>query len=139
MQPSYRILEHPADLGIEAEADTLEETFAFAARALMSVIVEPDSVTAREWRRLAVPGGDPEQLLVRWLGEILYLFDGAGFVSGEFRIAPITGSGLEATVGGEPAGGSSLRMKLDVKAVTYHDISVRRTSRGWYARAYLDI
>ncbi len=139
MNGVYRILEHPADLGIEAEGDTLSEAFASAARGLMSVVVAPESVTVREERKVSVPGADPEQLLVRWLGEILFLYDGAGFVPAEFSVEQVGDGGLEATVGGEPAGGAALRLKLDVKAVTYHDISVRETSRGWYVRVYLDI
>ncbi len=139
MNGVYRILEHPADLGIEAEGETLAEAFASAARGLMSVVVDPESVTVREERKVSVPGADPEQLLVRWLGEILFLYDGAGFVPAEFSVEQVGGGGLEATVGGEPAGGAELRLKIDVKAVTYHDISVRETSRGWYVRVYLDV
>jgi len=139
MPGTYRILEHPADLGIEAEAETLAGAFAQSALGLMSIVVDPESVTVTEKRQVRIPGADPEQLLVKWLGEVLFLFDGAGFVPAEFDIGPITGAGLEATGGGEPAGGAALRMKLDVKAVTYHDISVRKTSRGWYVRVYLDI
>jgi len=139
MNGVYRILEHPADLGIEAEGETLSGAFASAALGLMSIVVDPESVTVREERKVIIPGADPEQLLVRWLGEILFLYDGAGFVPAKFTVGPVTDAGLEATVGGEPAGGAALRMKLDVKAVTYHDISVRKTPRGWYLRVYLDI
>ncbi len=40
----YRIIEHPADMGIEAHGDTLQAVFEYLARGLMSVIVDPSSI-----------------------------------------------------------------------------------------------
>ena len=47
MQP-FRILEHTADVGFEAFGSTREEVFANAARALIYLIVELDTITTRE-------------------------------------------------------------------------------------------
>ncbi len=50
MEAGYLILDHPADLGIEARGRTLAEAFEQAARGLISVIVDPDSVRSNPGR-----------------------------------------------------------------------------------------
>ena len=47
MQP-FRTLEHTADVGFEAFGSTREEVFANAARALMDLIVDLDTINPRE-------------------------------------------------------------------------------------------
>jgi SHS2 domain-containing protein len=46
---------------------------------------------------------------------------------------------LEATCIGAPIRQDQMRMRADVKAVTYHLFSVERGEDGWRARVVLDI
>jgi SHS2 domain-containing protein len=135
----YTILDHPSDLGVAASAGSMEEAFALAAEGLMSVIVDPGTVVARDSRAVALPAMDEERLLVRWLGEVLYLYDGTGFVPARFAVAAASASGLSAEVFGEPADRLRHRMRLDVKAVTYHGVSVKRSAGLCEVRVFLDI
>ena len=139
MAGGYTILEHPSDIGVEASAESMEEAFALAAEGLMSVIVDPGTVAARESRVVALPAMDEERLLVRWLGEVLYLYDGTGFVPSRFRVARASAAGLSAEAFGEPADRDRHGMRLDVKAVTYHGVSVRRSPGVCEVRVFLDI
>jgi SHS2 domain-containing protein len=86
MQPGFVILDHPADLGIEARGRTLAEAFEQAAIALMSIILDLTTVEPKELRRVQLKATDQEQLLVRWLEELLYLYDGENFVGSKFVI-----------------------------------------------------
>ncbi|OLD61455.1 MAG: hypothetical protein AUI33_14560, partial [Ignavibacteria bacterium 13_1_40CM_2_61_4] len=99
--------------------------FQQAATALLSIIVELETVGEKEQREVAIAASDREQLFVRWLTEILYLYDGTGFVGKDFRIESLSGTDLKATVLGEALRPSIHRRLLDVKAVTYHQLSVR--------------
>jgi len=137
--PGYTILEHPSDLGIEARGRTLPELFQQAATALFSIIVEPATVSEKEQREVVIAASDVEHLLVRWLTEILYLYDGTGFVCKDFRIESLSGTNLKATVLGDTLSPSVHRTRLDVKAVTYHQLAVRQDADGWVARVFLDI
>src|SRR5208283_3255944 len=74
MQP-FRTLEHTADVGFEAFGATREEVFANAARALMNIIVDLDTIKPSDEVTLEIHGPDPESVLVNWLSEILYLHD----------------------------------------------------------------
>lgn len=139
MSGRFRIVEHPADLGIEAEGTTPGEAFSAAAEGLISVIVDPRGVSPRESRDVEVSAADYEQLLVRWLSEVLWLYDGGGFVPAEFEIGDIRRDRLRAKLRGEPFDPSRHPARLDVKAVTYHEISVVERPGHTAVRVYLDI
>jgi SHS2 domain-containing protein len=133
------ILDHPADLGIEAYGQTLAESFEQAALGLISVILDPATVRQVEARTVDLSGSDIEQLLVKWLAEILYLYDGQRFVSVKFSIATISPNHLCATVLGETLCEEKHLTRLDVKAITYHQLSVRQDDEGSRVKVFLDI
>ena len=135
----YSILEHPADLGIEARGKTLSEAFEEAAVGLTSIIVDLDSVGAINDRTLAVDAEDAESLLVRWLSELLYLYDGEGFLTREVDIQRFSRTRLRANLRGDTYVEGKHRTRLDVKGVTYHQLQIQKVPGGWYVRVYLDI
>ena len=136
---AFRILEHPSDLGIEATGSTLTRAFEESARALISVILDASQIQPRESREIALQGSDQAHLLVRWLSEILYLYDGQEFVCADFHIARLSKTALVGTVHGEPFAPSKHRTYLDVKAITYHQLLIQENERGALVRVYLDI
>jgi SHS2 domain-containing protein len=139
MLSGYTILEHPADLGIEAKGITLHEAFEQAAIGMMSVILDLSGVDVQELQEVDLRASDIEQLLVQWLSEILYLYDGKKFVSKDFLIHTLTHSELKATIRGEPFSPARHQTKLDVKAITYHQLIVRENEQGGYVKVFLDI
>ena len=139
MNSGFRILEHPADLGIEAWGTDLAEVFRQSALALTSIIVDPGSVTAREPRALKIQGSDAENLLVRWLSEILYLCDGEDFLLSDIEIQSIDGCSIDAMLMGEQVNMEAHRFRIDVKAVTYHQLKVVGEAGNWFATVFLDI
>ncbi len=141
MVPSsgFLILDHPADLGIEAYGQTLAESFEQAALGLMSVILDPSTVATPETKQVDLDAVDIEQLLVKWLSEILYLYDGQRFVPVRFSISRISPDTLRARVFGEEFCEERHSTRLDVKAITYHQLSVHQDNGGCRVRVFLDI
>jgi SHS2 domain-containing protein len=139
MKTGYTIIEHPADLGIEAGGDSLAGAFIQAARGLMSVIVDQDSVESKTSKNIHITADDKEQLLVKWLSEILYLYDGRKFISKEFQIILLSETELSAVAFGESISESKHRMRIDVKAITYHQLVVEEKNGGGMVRVFLDI
>lgn len=135
----FRVLEHPSDLGIHARGRTLSEALAQAARGLLSVICDLSTIEPRMTREISVQGSDVEQLVVRWLSEILYLYDGRQFLCCAFTIHRLTDTHLESSVQGEPLDLGRHKTRLDVKAVTYHQLSVREEGGWWLIEVFLDI
>ena len=139
MTEGYRILEHPSDTGIEAQGRSMKDAFEFAALGLLSIIVDTDSVVPLEHRFVHLGGSDPENLLVKWLSEILYLYDGEDFLTSYVSIIRVSATELEATVAGERVDEKRHRLKTDVKAVTYHQLKVEQMPDGYLVRVFLDI
>src|SRR3990172_5073648 len=97
----FRVLEHTADIGFEAFGNSRREVFANAARALLHLIVDLDSIQARESVAVRVEGRDAPDLLVHWLSEILYLHDAEGWVFREFEMTGLEETSLAAVARGE--------------------------------------
>jgi len=137
----YRILPHTADGKFQAYGKTLGEAFENAALAMSSLMWDWTKVEPRVRHFVHVRGIDREQLLVKFLGEIVYLFDTKQFLLGKvdgLRIRPeFEGYSLEALLGGETR---SDRYEIygDVKAVTYHDLKIEECG-GFTVQVVVDM
>jgi len=138
MQP-FRILEHTADIGFEALGATREQVFANAARALFHIIVDPAVVEPRERVDVRVQGTNPSELLVNWLSELLYLQDAEGWLFRDFEVISLSDKSIQAVARGEKFDPARHQVKLLVKAITYHQLVLEETARGWRAQVYVDI
>jgi SHS2 domain-containing protein len=138
MQP-FRILEHTADIGFEAFGTTRKEVFANAACALMHLIVDLETIAPRQELALRAEASDIPGLLVNWLSEILYRFDAEGWLFRDFEFDKLSGHSLAAVARGEKFDRRRHQVKLLVKAVTYHQLDLRETAKGWRAQVYVDI
>jgi len=135
----FRTLEHTADIGFEAFGPTREEVFANAARALMDLIVDLDTIKLGGEVALQIYGPDPESVLVNWLSELLYLHDAEGWLFRDFEIQSLQDDSLSALARGEKFQPSRHQAKMLVKAITYHQLSLEKIPRGWRAQVYVDI
>jgi len=135
----FEVLEHPADIGFRVSGGTRPELFAHAAGALLSIASEPEAVHPREEYALEVAGADDESLMVNWLNEVLWWFDGKGIAFREFRVTALDASGLRAIGIGEPRDAARHPIRLIVKGVTYHQLKVAESGGRWIAEVYLDI
>lgn len=135
----FEILEHPADIGFRAHGASLEELFANCALALVSIASEVETVAPRSEFPLAAAGSDYESLLVNWLSEVLFWFDGRRIAFREFRITHLDPEKVEGIGRGEPRDPWRHTGRLMVKAVTYHQLKIAPAAGGWCAEVYLDI
>ncbi|MDP3938349.1 MAG: archease [Deltaproteobacteria bacterium] len=141
----YRWLDHTADVGVVVHGDSLEALFEIAAEALSDLITDRETVEEREERRVVLSAPDPEQLLVRWLTEILAWFEIDGLVFRRFSVRMDGALSLEGRAFGEAftygAADRNARhpFRTAIKAVTYHQLSVRQSGDGWEATIIFDV
>jgi SHS2 domain-containing protein len=135
----FEVLEHPADIGFRAFGNNFPELYANAAMALLSIAGDPEAAQPREEYRITVESGDRESLMVDWLSEVLYWFDGKRIAFREFAVTALTDAGLEAIGRGEPRDVERHRARLIVKAVTWHQLRIEHRHGLWVAEVYLDI
>ena len=139
MNAPFQILEHPADIGFRAFGDSLPELFENSAIALVSIASEIEDIAPREPYRLEATASDLESLLVAWLSEVLYWFDGKRIGFRSFRVSEISSERVAAVGFGEPRNPERHRAKLIVKAVTWHHLRVTEEDGHWSAEVYLDV
>ena len=135
----YRIFDHTADLGVEVTGATLEELYAGAALALFDLLTDLSSVRAGVAREIVVSGEDPAELLVNFLREILYGWNGDGFLMKSCLIREVKPRRLKALLRGEPFDPARHRIQREIKAVTYHQASVEKKGDGWVATVIFDV
>ena len=135
----FELLDHPADIGFRVYGGTPAELFANAAWAMLSIAAEPAEVRPLGQYELSAEGTDYESLLVNWLNEVLYWYDGARIAFSEIQILSIAPTAIRAQASGEPRDPARHRSKVVVKAATYHQVRVAATPGGWVAEVYLDV
>jgi protein archease len=123
----FRFLDHTADAKFQAYGCTLEEAFANAALATVSLMWDPAEVERKLDHPVDVQGRDLEQLLVRFLGEIIYVFETRGFLAAGVDDLTIdkenSGFRLRAVFRGD---NRPERYSIfgEVKAVTYNEMRI---------------
>jgi SHS2 domain-containing protein len=135
----YKVFDHTADLGLEIYGKTVNELFANAAFAVFDIITDLKYVSSIVAREIIVEGEGWEDLLVNYLREILYMFNGEGLLLKEYSIIEIDPQHLQGRVSGELFNPSKHRINTEMKAVTYHQVTVRETPNGWIGRVICDV
>jgi SHS2 domain-containing protein len=138
--PWYRLLDHTGDIAILIGAPTLPGIYDAATRALFDVILDVRSIEPRERVVIRVEGAvDAEDLLVRYLSELLYLHDTADWLFRGAEVVELGPGGLLAHALGEAFDPARHEIQREVKAVTYHQLLLSEDREGWSARVVLDL
>ncbi len=139
IREKYHLIDHTADFGIHVSGTDSKDLFANAALALFDVITDIDSLTGQNSCHMEVSGEDWSDLMVNWLREILYLWNGKERLVKSVNISALSANNLSAKVVFDPYDPDRHTVKTEIKAVTYHQIQVKRTPSGWSARIIFDI
>ena len=138
--PDYRTIDHTADFGIEVTAKDFKALFVKAAAAMFDCIARPLSrkkCSKKIQTKIVLEEENSHELFLRWLAELLSLSECNDIVFTEFNLRTLTEKKLEAIVFGTPRG--CFRFIREIKAVTYHDLVVKKEARRYYARVIFDV
>lgn len=133
----FREIEHTADLAIEVEADSRPELFRRAALAIAQLMVDTAGVRAKERRQLSIVADNDVDLMHDMLSALLQVFMTEGFIWSAVEIDDT--DGLKVGLLGEPFDRSRHEFYQEIKAVTYHELSVQNTGGRWSARIIFDV
>jgi SHS2 domain-containing protein len=138
-RPPYTVVDHTADMGLRIRGHSMKDLFRNAALALTDLLVS----RGRHEETVPVPvsltGADAVDLLVRWMGEILYMFEAESLVVEDVRIENLDSRRIDAA-----AQAFKLDPEVDeplsqIKAVTYHQAKITRTGGRLEAFVILDL
>lgn len=159
VERGYRFLEHATDAVVEAEGRSMREAFAAAADAAVDLTLDRGLVAEDGHMEIRAEGEDLSYLLYSWLEEIVFALITRGFAIRRVEIDEGASSDLDAAAasGGDGSGsiaeplsicarayGEPLDLKrhgfkLEIKAPTFHEMSIKRSEAGASVRFLLDL
>lgn len=132
----YRILSHTADLRLEVYGKTIEELFENATLALANILAPnvKEKISTGLKAKLVVESASQNILLPDFLNEILAKsqIEKAIYFLEKIKIS---GNRVEADLSGIRVD----KFDEDVKAVTYHEVDIRKEGDLWKTKLVLDI
>jgi SHS2 domain-containing protein len=137
--PTYTLLDHTADLGVEITGSSLIDLFKGAGETLLHLIFRTRPAEITYTKNILISGNDLPDLMVRWLNEILYLFDGENLVVTNIIIDSLSSADLKATLTATPLDPMAHEIIREIKAATYHQVSVTDENGIWTARVIFDL
>jgi len=121
----YEVLDHTADLMIKGYGSDLEECYANLAYGMFDQTVDLRDVTPSETREVDVTGFDDEDALYSFLSELLFIEAYENIILKEFEVK-IDGLHITCTARGELLDRSKMRIRGEIKAVTFHMMDIDR-------------
>lgn len=131
----FREIEHTADWGLHLEADDLGQLLECAALGMFGLLGLEPVDGHEEVRNLQLEAPDREGLLVSWLEELLYYLETEGLMPLAMTVHTNADTVLEAELRLAAASGASKQ----IKAVTYHDLSIDDRDTGLETTIVFDV
>ncbi|MHB0997410.1 MAG: archease [Elusimicrobiales bacterium] len=138
---SFEAFGTAGDAGLRAEAGTLELLLADLALGF-AALSSPSEISPAAARQVALSAAGAGELAVKFLNELVYLADTAGFLPAGADIVIAKDGGelrLNAALRGEDSAFVRHPRGLLVKAATYHNLKIEERGGRWTAEVILDI
>ncbi len=140
LEKKYEVMDHTADIGIIAYGKRVEEIFENTAYGMFDTMVDLKDVYPIGKYRVKVESPTLDDLLVDYLSELLYVYSVEFFVMCDFNVIiheKDDGYVLSGVALGEPLNKEKHKIKVEIKAVTYHELEIN-LKKG-YAKVLFDI
>ncbi len=137
-----RQIDHTADVGIEVEAQSLQDLFEESAYGMFSIICENlDEVECKEYVEGSVQGEDLNELMYNFLENLLFLFETKLILLKDVQVKIHEGKvwTLEFKACGEPVKKGKHRIATGIKSPTYHQMKVGKNDGKYIARIIFDV
>jgi len=147
MDKDFELMDHTADIQVRVYGRTPEQFYRNALIALfhiMQPIIPSGKIINNRiycpsltiTRPIVIHSIDPESLLVDFLSEALCLSDIYNEAYLDITIQNLTDKSIKGTLHGIPVEGT---MGVEIKAITYHDLNIKKNNNTWYTDIVLDI
>jgi SHS2 domain-containing protein len=136
MKKKFVFLEHTADIKFQAFGKSLNELFENSALALVNSM-HSGKIEPKLKRKIKVKGRDLENLLYSFLEGILFLLDSENFFPSKLKVKIDEKTlKLEAEIFGDEA--KNYPISLDVKAITYNQMFVKKANGIYISQVVVD-
>ncbi|HAV10151.1 MAG TPA: hypothetical protein DCX22_00820 [Dehalococcoidia bacterium] len=139
METPFKIIDHTADIGIAVNGATLQQLFENAAIGLFNLIIDSSTLEDYTEYPISISSTNRESLLIDWLNELIYVYEVEHIVFKRFTITIFSDTHLESLCFGDFLDNKRHLIKREVKAATYHMLSITNDSDGFHATIIFDI
>ncbi|MGD8342759.1 MAG: archease [Desulfobacterales bacterium] len=132
----FEEIEHTADHALKVYGKDLKELFISAAQGMTSLMMADISgVSGEIAKAVKLKASDTESLLVEWLSELAYWAEAEMLVFSTISIHTMTATEIDASI----IGARASALEKQIKAVTYHNLKIKKTNRGVEATIVFDV
>ncbi|MCP2604914.1 archease [Candidatus Aminicenantes bacterium AH-873-B07] len=134
---NYKYFSTTADMGIEVIGENISQIFLNAAKGMFNLISSPTNFKPKQEVKIKLKGESWEELLFKWLGELLFYYDAYKIYFVDFQIIRIIPFEIEAVIKGERI--KNKKVEREIKAVTYHNLKITQKNDIWEAKVLFDL
>ena len=135
----YRTFNRSSDLAVKIFGKTQAELFANSAFALFDIMTDVKTIDLHDHLPLEVEGADRDDLMINWMRELLYLYQGSGYLLKEFQIHEVKDNYLRGEVRGEKFDPDRHAIQRQIRAVEPHHGRMEKTGDQWTAQVVLEL
>jgi SHS2 domain-containing protein len=138
----FRYLDHVTDAIIEAYGSSLDEAFENSAKGLVNTMIDLEQITPDQEYEIVAKGYDVKSLLYDWLEKVMLglLIDNMALSDFKVKISENNGNYfLKGIAKGEVLDLKKHHYKMEIKAVTYHEMEIKQTEDLITTRFLLDL
>lgn len=139
MNAGFELFDHTADIGVRVFAPALADLVAPAAQGLYAVIGELECGDKVEVLAFDQHGESAVELLRDFLAELLFLFESQALIVQLPSVDSFDNQRLKVSAALHSVDTERSSFYREVKAVTYHELSIRPVEGGFEARYIVDI
>lgn len=138
---NYEYFETTADIGVTACGESLENAFINSALGTMNLITSINQIKPKITKKVEIKSEDIYGLLYDWITELLILLDSDFFIASEYDIK-ITKNNeyiLTGNITGDIYNTDLYNYKTEVKAITYHNMDIKKIGDKYKLNFILDL
>lgn len=143
MSYEYIFIDHTADIAVEVKGDSIEELFVASALSWQESTIDKREIKLLDEKEINVEELSYEELLVHFLDELNFLLLSMKWIMGQIKKIEIKKNGdgikLKAFVTGENIDFNKHHLKVEIKAVTFHQMEIKKSDNKYFTRIVFDI
>ena len=143
MTGTYKFIDHTADIAAEVSAENYNDLFIASAYVWKESVVEDFSSDKLEEKEIEISDRSLEELLVHFLSELNYLLLVKGWIFSEVKEISVEESEnqfeAKLKILGEPVDENKHILKIEIKAVTFHQMNIKYGDGKYRTRIVFDI
>lgn len=138
----FKYFDTTADIGIEVCSNDIRTAYINSAKATLNLITDIEKIEPKISKEVYIESEDEYGLLYDWITELIILLDSENFMSCNYDIQLINNNNkkiIKGILSGDIYDTDIYNYKTEVKAITYHQMSIEKEDDEYIIRFIVDL